>query len=299
MFKTLFINHHRELRNGWWLLAFYVLLGIGIVACSVFWSGGQPLSETVQLLLVLLTTGTLQWMRRSSLSEISGPMNLHAARDFLIGAVVGAALMAIPALVLAGGGWVRFTPGAFNGSALLEGLRTAVTIALLEELIFRGFMFCRLRAGMGVPFALLITSAFFVLTHMGNPAMTSETKLLAGPNIFVASILFGLVRIRSGGLAMPVGLHMMANFMQGTILGFGVSGYGQAGLVIPIAGTTPEWLSGGAFGLEASLPGLLTVLAFTVAASVWRRQIVTLETAASVPTTETGALPKDVCNIVH
>lgn len=298
MFKTLFLNRHRELRNGWWLLAFYMLLGMGIVACSVFWKNGQPLSETVQLLLVLLTTWILQRMRRRSLAEVSGPMNLHALHGFLVGAAAGAALMAIPAFVLAVGGWVRFTPGALDVSAFLKGLRMALTVALLEELIFRGFMFCRLRAGAGVSFALLITSAFFVLIHMDNPAMTSETKLLAGPNIFIASILFGLVRIRSGGLAMPVGLHMMANFMQGIILGFGVSGHGEAGLVIPVTSTSPTWLSGGAFGLEASLPGLLTVLAFTVAAYVWCRKSITPETATNIPATETGVLSKEVCNIL-
>ena len=64
----------------------------------------------------------------------------------------------------------------------------------------------------------------FLLTHINNPGMIGTTKVLASLNIFNASIMFGIAFIKTKSLAMPLGLHFMANFMQGTILGFGVSG---------------------------------------------------------------------------
>ena len=59
---------------------------------------------------------------------------------------------------------------------------------------------------------------------------------------------------------MPFGMHLFANFVQGSILGFGVSGGVEQGVLVPHL-NGPTWWTGGAFGLEASLPGLVCVLA--------------------------------------
>jgi membrane protease YdiL (CAAX protease family) len=83
---------------------------------------------------------------------------------------------------------------------------------------------------------------------------------MASINIFLASIVFGLAFIRTKSLAMSLGLHFMADFAQGGVLGFGVSGTEQAGLLITAFGDAPTWLTGGQFGLEASLPGLICVV---------------------------------------
>jgi len=89
--------------------------------------------------------------------------------------------------------------------------------------------------------------------------MTGDVKVLASINIFIASLVFGLAFIRTKSLAMPLGLHFMANFMQGGVLGFGVSGTEQSGLLRTVFGGTPQWLTGGQFGLEASIFGLICV----------------------------------------
>ncbi len=62
---------------------------------------------------------------------------------------------------------------------------------------------------------------------------------------------------------MPIGIHFAANFVQGGVLGFGVSGNDEQGLLTPTL-SGPDWLTGGAFGLEASVPGLLGVIAITL-----------------------------------
>jgi hypothetical protein len=87
---------------------------------------------------------------------------------------------------------------------------------------------------------------------------------MASINIFLASIMFGLAFVRTKSLALPLGLHWMANWVQGGILGLAVSGSKQPGLLKPIFGTAPNWLTGGQFGLEASLPGLICVLMIVV-----------------------------------
>lgn len=98
-----------------------------------------------------------------------------------------------------------------------------------------------------------------------------DRRLLAGANIFLASILFGLAYVRTRSLALPLGLHWSANLVQGVVLGFGVSGDAQPGLLTPLFRIEKDWLTGGAFGLEGSLPGLITVVALlAVFADTWR-----------------------------
>ena len=89
-------------------------------------------------------------------------------------------------------------------------------------------------------------------------------KLLASMNIFLASIMFGFAFIKTKSLAMPLGLHFMANYMQGTVLGFGVSGGEAPGLLHPVFNNAPIWLSGGDFGIEASIGGLCFVILMNV-----------------------------------
>jgi hypothetical protein len=67
---------------------------------------------------------------------------------------------------------------------------------------------------------------------------------------------------------MPIGIHLTANFVQGGVLGFGVSGGEEAGLLAPIL-SGPDWLTGANFGLEASAPGLACVALAAAALWLW------------------------------
>ncbi|MEO1443025.1 MAG: hypothetical protein AAFV33_21670, partial [Chloroflexota bacterium] len=62
-------------------------------------------------------------------------------------------------------------------------------------------------------------------------------------------------------LAIPVGLHISWNFAQGNIFGFPVSGTDAGATFIAIEQGGPQLWTGGAFGPEAGLIGLLTILA--------------------------------------
>ena len=113
-------------------------------------------------------------------------------------------------------------------------------------------------------------AGYFLLTHLNNPGMTGDVKVLASINIFIASLVFGLAFIRTKSLAMPLGLHFLANLMQGGVLGFGVSGTDQSGLLKPIFSEVPIWLTGGQFGLEASILGLVCVVGALILLYMWK-----------------------------
>ena len=145
-----------------------------------------------------------------------------------------------------------------------------MAVAVAEEFLFRGFVFQRLIYGFGKWPAQLIMAGYFLLIHMNNPGMTGSIKLFASINIFLASIMFGLAFIKTRSLAMPIGLHFMANWVQGTLLGFGVSGNEETSLLKPVFHNAPQWLTGGSFGLEASVPGLIFVIISIILLYKWK-----------------------------
>lgn len=268
-----FLNTERQLRHGWWILIFFLMLAAFLVPALI--TAQQNDIEVpigAQAIILALATFICQLLRRKPLAEVLGTFNVRWFKELFMGGLIGSALMLIPALFLGIFGWVtwRWNPTGF--SVLVPSLLLAAGVAVAEELLFRGFVFQRLISGLGVWIAQLITAAFFLLTHLNNPGMTGGVKGMASINIFLASIIFGLVFIRTRSLAMPLGLHLMANWVQGGILGFGVSGTEQLGLLKPLFGEAPAWLTGGQFGLEASLPGLICVVITLLMLSTDSRQ---------------------------
>jgi membrane protease YdiL (CAAX protease family) len=213
-----------------------------------------------QAAIVLVASLVCQLFYREPLEDLFGAFNLRWFKIFFIGLIAGAALMLVPALFLFVFGFARwqFIPASLP--AILNVTLLFAAVAVAEELLFRGFIFQRLMAAIGEWPAQLVIAGLFLLTHLNNPGMTGNIRILAGTNIFLASILFGLAFTRTKTLSMPIGLHFMANWMQGVMLGFGVSGNKEESLLQPLFDDEPGWLTGGSFGLEASVPGLITVI---------------------------------------
>ena len=80
-------------------------------------------------------------------------------------------------------------------------------------------------------------------------------------NIALAGIFLGLGLIWTNELAIPIGLHISWNLVQGNVFGFPVSGTTTVGAtVIQIEQSGPIWLTGGAFGPEAGVLGIAAML---------------------------------------
>ena len=137
----------------------------------------------------------------------------------------------------------------------------AIMPGFMEELLFRGILFRWLEAFGGSWFALALTSALFGLAHIFNDNATALSSFAIA---IEAGVLLGGAYMLTRSLWMPIGLHAAWNFTQGEIYDVPVSGFDQHGLVTAqLSG--PEILSGGAFGLEASLIAMVVA----TAAGVW------------------------------
>lgn len=262
----IFLNERGKLRNGWWIALFFVVLFLLLFPLILLARGGSgSVPIWTQALIVIFASLICQAVRRQPPSEVFGRLDPRWLAQLGVGLVLGALLMLIPAGALLALGAVHWSAGA-GVAALGPSLALFAAVAVTEEVLFRGFLFQRLIAGMGVWWAQLIIAGLFTLTH-------SDALQHAGPlaavNIFIASWMFGAAYLRTRGLALPIGLHLAANFVQGGVLGFGVSGGDEPGLLrADLQG--PSWLTGGAFGLEASAPGLIAVMILTAVLMFWR-----------------------------
>jgi membrane protease YdiL (CAAX protease family) len=269
--RAIFFDGAGQLRNGWWCLLFYLVLATFVLPLVIAGRALQvEVTVSAQAIAVLGATVVCQLVRREPLTVITGRLDRRWLREVALGGLAGLGLMAAPAAFLLLGGWVSFSRNALVPTELAAAALDSVTVAVAEELLFRGFVFQRLIAGLGAWPAQVLLAAYFVLTHSSNPNLTGSAGTLALLNIFVASILFGVAFLRTRSLAMPLALHGAANWVQGPLLGFGVSGHEQQGVWSPRSSGAPEWLTGGPVGLEGSLPGLACVLLLTVLLLRWR-----------------------------
>lgn len=265
MFKNIAFNSEKKLRNGWWMLIFFLVLA-SFLFPLIFLANrfSFEITMTHQAIIILTVSIICQLLRKDSIANLVGKINSCWFKELFVGIGIGAVLMALPALVLTFLGYINWNLNVFSVSTLLSGVALCISVALAEELFFRGFLFQRFKDSLGMWPTQIIIAGLFLLTHINNPGMIGVVKMFASINIFIASILFGLVYLKTKSLAMPIGLHFMANLTQGTILGFGVSGNTDPSLFLPSFNTSKLWITGGDFGLEASAIGLLFLVLITI-----------------------------------
>lgn len=264
-----FLNANRRLRSGWWIALFFVIL-TALLLPLILTAGETGVPVYQQALVVLAASLICQALRRRPIAELLGALDWRWPQQALLGVGAGALLMAAPALLLAAGGAVTWRLNANWAEAIAPALGVLAAAAVTEELLFRGFLFQRLIDGAGVLIAQLLIAALFVLIHSDALKELGPLSYLAGANIFLASIMFGLAYLRTRSLALPSGLHFAANAMQGPLLGFGVSGNAEPSVLSVQLGGAPDWATGGSFGLEASVPGFVCVLLLTLVLWRWR-----------------------------
>lgn len=176
------------------------------------------------------------------------------ARELLAGLAAGALIFAIIVGLVALLGGYQVTGGS-GLDTIWEPLAGAALIpGFTEELLFRGILFRYVEKAAGSWVALALTSALFGLAHLFNPGATWFSSFAIAVE---AGILLGAVYMLTRHLWVAMGLHAAWNFTQGWIFGLPVSGgHGGIGLMNGRL-TGSEWLTGGAFGLEASLPAVI------------------------------------------
>ncbi|MCY9666580.1 CPBP family intramembrane metalloprotease [Paenibacillus alginolyticus] len=150
-------------------------------------------------------------------------------------------------------GGIKIVSFQWTGTLGLEltwGFLLFVGVAVNEELFARGYLQGLVKARFGAISGMTVSTIVFAFLHTFNPGMWSSPLPIL--NLLLAGLLFALCRECSGGLWMPIGMHLSWNFFQGCILGFDVSGTPMSSLIkTEIQGAS--FISGADFGAEGSL----------------------------------------------
>ncbi len=156
--------------------------------------------------------------------------------DLATGAVVGFVGLAVALTVFVSSGGAVLRANLTGGRLILvfiTAIGSAVAVALIEEIFFRGALLGALRRAFSWPIAIGATSVFFSVVHFlrGDPAhrardfaptLSSSFEVVAGMfwrfdepaeiwlpafNLFAVGALLALTVKWTGSLAMAVGLH--------------------------------------------------------------------------------------------
>lgn len=203
-------------------------------------------------IVVVVWKALLRWYEARPDAEFARP---HALGELAAGLGVGFALfctMALSVVALGGmtlGGW----RGAGAVSALWPVIGMALTSGVFEETLFRGVIFRHLETLLGSPAALAITSGLFGAAHLANP----DSSWFAALAIAIeAGLLLCAAYMLTRRLWLAIGIHAGWNFTQGWVWSVPVSGGKSADGLLIVSRHGPDWLTGGAFGLEASVPAV-------------------------------------------
>ncbi len=275
--KTLFRNRDNGVRAGWKIAACFLLTALLATALIAV---RRLLPAVFQHAIpepFLMAAGALlaAWiclrLERATLPTLGLRLDARFLRDWSLGTLAGVGMLSLSALLVwLGGGFHLELASAPEGSmsVVWKITRTLLALAVFEELTFRGYPFQRALASLGAKPALLLFALLFALVHLPNPGLNGATFALALVNLFLASLMLGLCYLRSGSLALPIGVHLGWNWAQ-TCLGFPSSGNLSQGLWKPVYHGKPAWLTGGEFGLEASVAGVVILALAIVVLAKW------------------------------
>jgi membrane protease YdiL (CAAX protease family) len=169
-----------------------------------------------------------------------------APRELFVGTLFAVVLIGSADLLIVALTPLRHARG--SGFPFRETLGLFVPSALHEELVFRGYPYQVIRRTNRVA-AIVLSSIVFALLHAGNDDVT----LLALLNIGFGGVILALAYEWYERLWMPIGLHLAWNLMSGPILGYDVSGFSTGTSVFTTIVKGPPLLTGGSFGVEASI----------------------------------------------
>lgn len=274
----MFTSPSGRLQPVWSFLLSVLLSLAAFVACS--FTAALIASEHVlrfeaifRLLLSAALFGIYVWLLMVAdhvedhrVAALGFPMVAGWKRQLGAGSILGlilASLAVIPVVIWADVSLdAHVNPRGLGRAAVV--LVVLIFGALAEEMMFRGYPFQRLEDAIGPLGAIVVFSVLFALVHLTNPG-ASRLGLL---NTVLIGLVLAIAYLRTRALWLCWGIHFGWNAAIGLLFGLPVSGLRIFNVVVRGTATGPRWLTGGSYGVEASVPGTIAVVIGLLV--VWR-----------------------------
>lgn len=197
------------------------------------------------------------WIERRAVFELSRP---GWVRETAVGMGCGAGIVGVVVACMTLLGFYQVN-GWGSGMGMLQLLQLHFFVAVLEEVLFRGVLFRLLENVFGTTVALGLSTVLFGMAHVGNPGANWVTLSCLG----VFSVCLTMAFLVTRRLWIGIGMHWAWNFVQGGIFSLPISGTTVWPGVLASTSEGPEAITGGAFGIEASVVTLALLCAMSVA----------------------------------
>ena len=253
-----------------WLLlliagSFLFILAYGLSSIPTVLDEAVNMPIWLQALLCVLTSaGVLAlyavwwiWTEKQKAADL--PLR-RLAGDTAIGFGVGILFFILVTGCIALLGGYRVDSVDWDWNALVKSLFMFLVVAVGEEVLFRGIVFRMIDDRWGTAVGLIASALIFGFVHISNSNATVWSSLAIAVE---AGLLLGAAYKWSGTLWVPIGIHWSWNYFQGPIFGFAVSGNDTQSLITPVIQGS-DWLTGGSFGAEASIPAFVLGLALAI-----------------------------------
>lgn len=274
---NIFINaEEQRLRAGWRLLIqfifMFLLVGFGFLSIQQLWEDPLRVYSTLpQFVGITLSVWIgARLLDKRSFFDYGLHFDKQWAEDFFIGCLIAAIAICFVFLIQWSMGWITIVNYGWNldtETPYIIGITSFFLSMLMvgfhEELLSRGYQLLNLTEGLHYPGGLnraliasiLFTSSVFGFMHYFNP----NASLISTFNIILAGVILAVPYVFTGSLGLSVGLHFSWNFVMAGILGFPVSGLDITFSVLQIQQHGSDFITGGAFGPEAGILGLIAM----------------------------------------
>jgi membrane protease YdiL (CAAX protease family) len=285
-----FINEEGRVRSGWRLAIFAVAFLICAQLSQVLLLTGLTvvLHRSIPDLAdsswsfaaghgaILISATLLGWACGALLEELPfRALGCSPHRGWLknlgIGSALGAASLFLAALLATAtrGIHFRFDPAGAGpiGQTLAVSALLFLFAAAAEETLFRGYPLQTLTRAHLAWLGVLLTSVPFAAVHLYNPHVIPGFTFL---NTALAGVWLAVAYLRTRSLWLPLGLHWAWNWAQASVLGLPVSGIQRIAPapLLQAMNAGPDWLTGGAYGIEGGAACTVALLISTLV--IWR-----------------------------
>ncbi|MFZ0530476.1 MAG: CPBP family intramembrane glutamic endopeptidase [Propionicimonas sp.] len=201
------------------------------------------------------------WARRGQpvFANLGFKVTRWSLPDLLVGYGIGAVAILGVFLVELGLGVITVAPAPYDLSTFLATFGDIAANAAVEELFFRSLLLSGLVVVLGLApwganrwIPVLVSAVLFGLVHATNPGASAISVL----GNALGGLIYGMAFLGARNIWFPFGLHLGWNFTQ-TLLGLPVSGKNFPGL-FTVTSTGPDLVTGGAFGPEAGIIGIIS-----------------------------------------
>ena len=239
------------------LALLYVLLTYLYLA-GFFFRGQMGLGPLPSLAASLLTCATMvgayaavvYFIERRPPSEVA---LTGGGRQFIFGAMLGFSLYATCVLILVALGYCTIEATG-NWQVLVPGIALTLGTGFYEELWFRGAIFRLTEEWFGSWIAIIVSSLVFGFAHLSTEGATVMDVTFIS---IEAGLLLAAAYMLTRRLWLCIGFHAAWNFTQGSVFSGAVSGTQEPTGLIKTTMHGPELITGGSFGMEASVVALV------------------------------------------